>query len=74
MARDEVDASLIVNEPRKRRILSYITNDNNNSADKAELIKRLEGVGSVVFKPVIDGKPAREVEFARVLQIGRAHV
>ena len=57
MARDEVDASLIVNEPRKRRILSYITNDNNNSADKAELIKRLEGVGSVVFKPVIDGKP-----------------
>jgi hypothetical protein len=28
-----------------------------------------EGVGSVVFKPVIDGKPAREVEFARVLHV-----
>jgi hypothetical protein len=42
MARNEVDASLIVNEPRKRRIPSYITNDDNNSADKAELIKRLK--------------------------------
>ena len=28
-----------------------------------------EGVGSVVLKPVIDGKPAREVEFARVLHV-----
>ena len=28
-----------------------------------------EGVGSIVFKPVIDGKPAREVEFARVLHV-----
>ena len=42
MAHNEVDASLIVNEPCKRRIPSYITNDDNNSADKAELIKRLK--------------------------------
>ena len=42
MVCDEVDTSLIVNKPHKRRIPSYITNEDKNSADKAELIKRLK--------------------------------
>ncbi len=42
MARDEVDPSLIVTQPRKRRLASYATNEDNISADKAATIKRLK--------------------------------
>jgi hypothetical protein len=42
MARDEVDLSLITNEGRKQKMTSYITNEDNVSADKDETVKRLK--------------------------------
>ena len=42
MPRDEVDPSLITNEPRKRKLASYVTNKDNISADKEEIIKRMK--------------------------------
>jgi hypothetical protein len=42
MARDEVDTTLITSERRKRKLTSYITNDDNISADRDETIKRLK--------------------------------
>jgi hypothetical protein len=42
MARDEVDPSLILAQPRKRKLTSYITNEDNASADKDETIKRIK--------------------------------
>ena len=42
MARDEVDTSLITSEPRKRKLPSYATNNDNISADKEEIIKRMK--------------------------------
>lgn len=41
MARDEVDPSLILTERRKRKVSSYITNEDNGSLDKADTVKRL---------------------------------
>ena len=42
MPRDEIDPSLITNEPRKRKLASYVTDKNNISADKDEVIKRMK--------------------------------
>lgn len=42
MARDEVDPSLITNDPHKRKLPSYATNNDNISADKNEVIKRMK--------------------------------
>ena len=42
MPRDEMDPSLITNEPRKRKLTSYATNKDNISADKDETVKRLK--------------------------------
>jgi hypothetical protein len=42
MPRDEMDLSLITNEPRKRKLASYATNKDNISADKDETVKRLK--------------------------------
>ena len=42
MARDEVDTSLITTEHRKRKLPSYATNNDNISADKEEIIKRMK--------------------------------
>jgi hypothetical protein len=42
MARDEVDSSLITNERRKRKLPSYVTNEDNISADKNEVVKRMK--------------------------------
>ncbi|KAI0292464.1 hypothetical protein B0F90DRAFT_1671142 [Multifurca ochricompacta] len=42
MPRDVIDLSLIVNEPRKRKLASYATNEDNWSADKSETIKRMK--------------------------------
>jgi hypothetical protein len=42
MPRDEVDPSLIMSEPRKRKLTSYTTNDDNRSADREATIKRLK--------------------------------
>jgi hypothetical protein len=42
MPRDEMDPSLITNEPRKRKLASYVTNKDNISADKDETVKRLK--------------------------------
>lgn len=39
---DVVDPSLIMNEPRKRKLASYATNEDNCSADKSETIKRMK--------------------------------
>ena len=53
MARDEVDPSLITNDPRKRKLPSYATNTDNISADKNEVIKRMK---KNTDKPSQDGK------------------
>ena len=42
MPRNEVDPSLITNEPRKRKMASYVTNADNISEDKDETVKRLK--------------------------------
>lgn len=42
MARDEVDLSLITNDRRKRKLPSYVTNEDNISADKEEVVKRMK--------------------------------
>ena len=42
MPRNEVDPSLITNEPRKRKLASYVTNKDNISADKDEMVKRIK--------------------------------
>ena len=42
MPRNEIDPSLIINEPCKRKMAAYVTNTDNISADKDETIKRLK--------------------------------
>lgn len=42
MPRNEVDSSLITNEPRKRKLAPYVTNKDNISADKDEMVKRMK--------------------------------
>lgn len=42
MPRNEVDPSLITNEPRKRKLASYVTNKDNISADKDDVVKRMK--------------------------------
>ena len=42
MARDEVDPSLITNDRRKRKLPSYVTNDDNISVDKEGVVKRMK--------------------------------
>lgn len=42
MPRNEVDSSLITAEPRKRKLPSYVTNKDNISADKDEMVKRMK--------------------------------
>ena len=39
---NKVDPSLITNEPRKRKLASYVTNKDNISADKEETVKRMK--------------------------------
>ena len=46
MARDEVDPSLITDEPRKRKLPSYANNADNISADKDEVVKRMKLTGT----------------------------
>ena len=40
--RDVADPSLIVDQPRKRKMASYVTNEDNGSADRMETIKRIK--------------------------------
>ena len=42
MPRDEIDPSLITDEPRKRKLAAYVTNKDNISADKEETVKRMK--------------------------------
>ena len=42
MPRNEVDPSLITNEPRKQKMASYVTNADNISEDNDETVKRLK--------------------------------
>jgi hypothetical protein len=42
MARDEVDLALIINDQRKRKLGSYATNEDNISADKEAVVKRMK--------------------------------
>ena len=42
MPHDEMDPSLITNEPRKRKLAAYVTNKDNISADKDDVIKRMK--------------------------------
>ena len=42
MACNEVDPSLITNDRRKRKLPSYVTNNDNISADKNEVVKRIK--------------------------------
>ena len=42
MPRDEVDSSLIVDGPRKRKLAPYATNEDNCSADMNETVKRMK--------------------------------
>ena len=39
---NEIDPSLITNEPRKCKLGSYITNNDNISTDKDEIVKRMK--------------------------------
>ena len=39
---NEIDPSLITDEPRKRKLASYVTNKDNISADKEETVKRMK--------------------------------
>ena len=39
MPRDKVDPFLITNEPCKHKLASYVTNKDNISADKEEMVK-----------------------------------
>ncbi len=39
---DDIDSSLITSEPRKWKLTSYITNEDNASADKATYVKWLK--------------------------------
>ena len=51
MPRDEIDPSLITNEPRKRKLAPYVTDADNISADKDEVIKRMKRtVGEYLLK------------------------
>ncbi|KAG5647790.1 hypothetical protein H0H81_007425 [Sphagnurus paluster] len=45
MARDEVNLSLIVDGPRKRKLAAHITSEDNVSADKDYTTKRLRQAG-----------------------------
>ena len=40
---DVVDSSLIVDQPRKQKMTSYVTNEDNVSVDRMETIKRILG-------------------------------
>ena len=42
MARDEVDPAFIINDHRKRKLGSYATNEDNISADKHGVVKRMK--------------------------------
>ena len=42
MACDEVDPSLITSNRHKRKLLSYVTNEDNISADKDEVVKKMK--------------------------------
>jgi hypothetical protein len=42
MPHNEVDPSLITNEPCKQKLPSYATNEDNISADKEEVVKRMK--------------------------------
>ena len=42
MPLDEIDPSLITNEPRKRKLASYVTNKDNISADEDEMVRRMK--------------------------------
>ena len=39
MPRNEIDPSLIIDEPHKRKLASYVTKKDNISADKDETVK-----------------------------------
>ena len=42
MPRTGIDPSLITNKPHKRKLASYVTNKDNISADKDEIVKRMK--------------------------------
>ena len=42
MPRNEIDPSLITDEPHKQKLASYVTNKDNISADKDEMVKRMK--------------------------------
>ena len=42
MPRDEIDPSLITNEPQKHKLASYVTNKDNISAEKDETVKQMK--------------------------------
>ena len=42
MPRNEIDMSLITNEPHKQKLASYATDKDNVSADKDETVKRMK--------------------------------
>ena len=44
MPRDEVDPSAITNEPRKRKLSSYVCNEDNISGDKDQYVKTIKRV------------------------------
>lgn len=44
MPRDEVDPSVITNEPRKRKLSSYVRNPDNISGDRDQYVKRIKHV------------------------------
>ena len=44
MPRDEVDLSVITNEPRKRTLSSYVRDQDNISGDRDQYVKRIKQV------------------------------
>jgi hypothetical protein len=61
MPHDEVDPSLITCKPRKRKLTSYITNEDNISADKEATVKRLKET----VKPTLTVRAGVENEAVR---------
>ena len=44
MLRDEVDPFVVTNEPRKRKLSSYVRNQDNISSDGDQFAKRIKQV------------------------------
>ena len=62
MPQNEIDPSLITNEPRKRKLASYVTNKDNISANKCEMVKRMKRTVDPHWIPQASSRATRPSE------------